>query len=241
MSGTLRYSTSNIRTVVTVGDNLKAVLAEGLGDYADQLRAATNRVGARLQEDLRGQVRAANLGTGLEKAWQQRTYPVRGKSLRPAALVYSKSTILHDAYDAGSAVLPRRGRFLVIALPRAVELGYGYTAISRKGGRVPAGQQRKYSMLAKAARELKARIVSSKPGLKGKRKRRQGFRRYILLVPSKRNRANLVALYFATEDSKGEPLFSLVRSTRVQKRLDIDAAARKAEADLHSEISKIGD
>jgi hypothetical protein len=237
----MSYSTSRIRTVVTVGDNLRPVLAEGVGEYADQLRAVMNRVGERLQGDLRGQVRAANLGMGLEKAWQQRTYPARGRSLRPAALVYSKSTVLHDAYDAGPAVLPRRGRFLVIALPRAVELGYGHTEISRKGGRVPAGQKRRYSMLAKASRELKAKIVSSKPGLKGKRKRQRGFKPYILLVPSKRSRANLVALYFAKEDSKGEPLFSLVRATRVQKRLDIDAAAKRAEADLASELNRIGD
>lgn len=238
----MRYSsTSRIRTVVEIGDNLRAILAEQQDAYAEKITAATIRVGERLQEALRAQVRAARLGTGLEKAWRQANYPPRRRSLRPAALVYSRATALHDAFDAGSAILPRKGRFLVIALPEAVARGYDRSSHSRKGGPVPAGQKRKASMLDKASRELRARIVSTAPGPNRRRRRRRqdaSFRPYILLAPAKR-RGNLVALFFEREDSKGVPLFSLIRASRNPKLLDIDAAAKAAEADLASELNKI--
>ena len=38
----------------------------------------------------------------------------RKRTFNPAALVYSKSTVLHDAFDAGPTVTAKRSRFLVI-------------------------------------------------------------------------------------------------------------------------------
>ena len=56
---------------------------------ASGLRDGVHRTGEALQAELRGQVRRANLGEGLEKAWRLDKYPKRRSKLNmgPAAVV----------------------------------------------------------------------------------------------------------------------------------------------------------
>ena len=103
-----------MRLVATISDNLKPLLDDQAEAISTALRDAIETASTSLLDELRGQVRAAGLGTGLEKAWRREVYPrSRKRTFHPAALVYSKSTVLHDAFDLGPTITARRSRFLV--------------------------------------------------------------------------------------------------------------------------------
>jgi hypothetical protein len=120
------------------GGNLESAYNKFKAEYED-CEAQANKV--------RSQVRRANLGEGLEKAWRLDKFPKRRSktNMDPAAVVYSKSTILHRAFEESRLVRAVRAQYLVIALPAAIHLGLGYSTKSRKGGAVPAGQRRTVS------------------------------------------------------------------------------------------------
>ena len=103
-------------------------------------QAATEAVtgeARKAQTLLRRMVRQARLGQGLEKAWQRLRFPRRGRSLGAAALVFSKSVRIHDAFSADRVILARNGRFLVIPLPPAVARGWDYSQARSAGSRPP--------------------------------------------------------------------------------------------------------
>jgi hypothetical protein len=226
--------TLRFRVVSDIGDNLSAILDEELSAMSRALRGAVDRTATALQAGLRAQVHAAGLGAGLANAWRRELYPRAGRrSLRPAALVYSKATALHEAFDQGPVILPRRGAFLLIPSEAAIRLGVTATTVSRKGGPIPGRARRRLSSLEAAADRLGVPVVAAVPHRREAASRGGGSDRdrgFILLVPTRRNRANLAALYFARRDARPVLLFTLVRQTRVPRRLDIARAAAAAEA-----------
>lgn len=233
---TLRFA-----VVSNIGDNMARILDGEVTAMSNALRRGVDRTSGGLQEDLRGQTTGAGLGTKLANAWRREAYPRGGRrTLRPAALVYSKATALHEAFDQAPVILPRRGSFLLIPSAEAERLGATTSEISRKGGGIPGGAKRRASSLEEAARKLGAPIVSAIPS-KGAPKRGSGGKKqrdgFILLAPTKRNRSNLAALFFASREAKPVLLFSLVRQTRVPKRLNIAAAAAKAEIALAANVA----
>jgi hypothetical protein len=227
--------------VSNIGDNMAAILDGEVTAMSRALRGAVDRSSMALQEDLRAQTTGAGLGTKLANAWRREGYPRGGRrTLRPAALVYSKATALHEAFDQAPVILPRRGSFLLIPSAEAERLGSTTSEISRKGGGIPGGAKRRVSSLEEAARKLGVPIVSAIPS-RGAPKRggggdgeRKGF---ILLAPTKRNRSNLVALFFARRDARPVLLFTLVRQARVPKKLNIAAAAAKAESAFAANVA----
>ena len=231
------------RIVGDIGNNLAAILDSEVTTLSRALRGAVERSAAALQADLRGQVTAAGLGPGLAKAWQRETYPRGGRrTLRPAALVYSKATALHEAFDDGPLILPRRGAFLLVPSPAAERLGVTTTTTSRKGGPIPGGARRRLSSFDAAADKLGVPIVTAMPAQARHAGRGRGpaghatDRAFILLAPARRS-GNLVALYYARRDARPVLLFTLVRQTRLPKRLDIAAAAERAETAFASAVA----
>jgi hypothetical protein len=233
--------TLRFRVVSDIGDNLSAILDEELSAMSRALRGAVDRTATALQADLRAQVHAAGLGAGLANAWRREVYPRAGRrSLRPAALVYSKATALHEAFDQGPVILPRRGAFLLIPSEAALRLGVTSTTVSRKGGPIPGNARRRLSSLEAAADRLGVPVITAMPQCRQSAPRGRGADRdrgFILLAPTRRSRSNLVALYFARRDARPVLLFTLVRQTRVPRRLDIARAAAAAETALPSAIA----
>lgn len=229
----MRLQVGGIRQAIAEAINLQA---DAVGDA---LRDAVERAGLQVQAELRQQVLGANLGLGLSNAWRRELYPkLRNHSWRPATLVYSKATALHEAFDQGGAVLPRRSRYLVITLPDGIRMGFGYGARSRKGGPIPAGQKRKYADLEDAARQLGADIVSAAPRAprRSGKPAGGGKRPTITLVPSASRPGALVALYRKAAGDQPLPLFLLLRSTAIPRLLNIDTVAERAEGILNSEV-----
>jgi len=213
---------------------------------ASGLRDGIHRTGEVLQAELRSQVRRANLGEGLEKAWRLDKFPKRRSKLNldPAAVVYSKSTVLHRAFDESRTIRAARVQYLVIALPAAIHLGLGYSRKSRKGGTVPAGALRKVSEIDVAAKKLRAVVVSAKHGKRGPRiaKAKPKGRnapiegRRIVIMKAKKGEG-LTAVFYAPDQKKGLPLFALRRQVAGRKLLDIAGPAEAAKQAVKREVN----
>jgi hypothetical protein len=213
---------------------------------ASGLRDGIHRTGEVLQSELRSQVRRANLGEGLEKAWRLDKFPKRRSktNLDPAAVVYSKSTILHRAFDESRNIRASRAQYLAIALPAAIHLGLGYSSKSRKGSSVPAGQRRKVSEIDVAAKKLRAVVVSATQGKRGPRITKakpkgrnaplQG-RRIVIMKAKKGD--GLTAVFYAPDMKKGLPLFALRRQVAGRKLLDIAGPAEAAKQAVKREVN----
>lgn len=229
-----------MRFIATISGNLLPLLDEQAEVISGVLRAAIETASTNLLDELRGQVRAAGLGTGLEKAWRRELYPrSRKRSFHPAALVYSKSTVLHDAFDVGPSITPKRSRFLVIPTEAGRRLGLGTVPSSRKGGAVPGGQLRRYADLAPFADRLDAEVVSaSRRGGTG-RHRRSGARNgpRIVLLPAKAG--GLVAVLYLRRDARPVVVARLVPTVKLKKLLDIAGAEARAETALTAALAGV--
>lgn len=229
-----------MRLVATVSGNFEPLLDNQADEISTGLRAAIETASSGLLEELRGQVRAAGLGTGLEKAWRREVYPRgRKRTFHPAALVYSKSTVLHDAFDVGPTITAKRSRFLVIPTEAGRRLGLGTVPSSRKGGAVPGGQLRRYADLEPFADRLDAEVVSaSRHGGSG-RHRRSGARSgpRIVLVPAKAG--GLVAVLYLRRDARPVVVARLVPTVKLKKLLDIAGAEARAESALTAALAGV--
>jgi hypothetical protein len=234
-----------MRVNATIAGSVEAILAAGADEISGALRHGIETASSGLLVELRAQIRSAGLGPRLEKAWQREVYPRgRKRTFHPAALVYSKSTVLHDAFDRGPTIVGQASRFLVIPTEAGRRLGLGEVPSARKGGRVPAGGKRRYADLEPFADRIGAEITSAAP--RGRTHRthrtrgpagRQAPRR-IVLVPATGGR--LVALLHARAGARPVPIATLVPMVKLRKRLDIDGAAQRAETALTRTLSAGG-
>ena len=227
-----------MRLVATVSGNLQPLLDDQAEAISTALRTAIETASTSLLDELRSQVRAAGLGTGLEKAWRREVYPrSRKRTFHPAALVYSKSTVLHDAFDLGPTITARRSRFLVIPTEAGRRLGLGTVPSSRKGGAVPGGQRRRYADLAVFADGLDAEVVSASHRAGGSQARRGGGRSgpRIVLAPAKAG--GLVALLYLRRDARPVAIARLLPTVKLQKLLDIAGAEARAETALSAALA----
>lgn len=221
-----------MRIVGVVTGNMAVLLDEEAADIARDLRAGIEAASRQLQDELRGQVRAAGLGEGLEKAWRREVYP-RGRraTFRPAALVYSKATVLHDAFDTGGTILPKRGGFLVVPTEAGRRMGLG---------KIPApvgGAMKNYADLGRWAGARGAKIVSaSERGSRPGRARRGGARGARVLLVAARG-GGLVALFYAQAGAQPVAVARLLPRVTLRKVLDIAGAEARANAALAAALN----
>ncbi|WP_025286816.1 DUF6441 family protein [Granulibacter bethesdensis] len=206
--------------------------AEDPEKFMDAALGGLTRAANILQADLRMQTRAAGLGPGLERAWALNVY-----NDEPAALIYSKSEVLHRVFAEGTTVSATRKRYLAIPTKEAEAMGLGLTDRSRKGGPVPAGQYRhlaRLDMIADKVGEKNIRVVSAPRGRK----------LIIYDVPgssrknARRGRTIRGVAGRSVSVLKGRSivLFILVPQVRLARRLDVTAAEDRAALALPSEI-----
>ena len=210
-----------MRISVQLSDDLAAGLAEDVARLSNRLKAATQAAADALQADLRGQVRAAGLGLGLEKAWNRQVYPKSGATtLHPAALVFSKATLLHDVFVKGATIRARRGRYLAIPTREAEAMGLAKSGTTR-GGKGVGAIPRRASMVADAIARLGDKNIEVLPGQRGQR-----LIAYRRPVKGGAGRKPAVAVV----------LFILVPTVRLNPRLDLAGAIQRATANFAAEI-----
>ncbi len=220
-----------VAVTARVEGDLPAVLEDVRAGISGALREGVTAGTDRTRDDLRAQVRAAGLGRGLEKAWRSEVYPRRAttETLRPAGLVFSKATVVHDAFIAGATITARRGRYLVIPTAEAEAMGFATTREGRDGGRVPGGQLRRAARYREAIAKLGAENIRDIPLPNGRRL-------IVYRVPEGRGRGRVFRgprlSRVAFRRGSDVPLFVLVPSVRLAPRLDFDAAVTRAETTL---------
>ena len=226
----------SLRLIAALSGNLEEFLKGERTALAQKITDAINRQAVWLRDQLRGQVRAAHLGAGLEKAWRSEVYP-RGRraSLRAVGLVYSKSPVLHAAFAEGATVAPGGAKVLVIPSAEAITMGFGATTEGRTPRGIPGGARRKYGLLGKAIERLGAENLAFIPI--------GGGRRVVIYRPPQARRnargGRRVGGFQLLRGTGSVLLFTLIPdSVTLRKRLDIDGPAEQALTNLFAEIAR---
>jgi len=204
--------------------------AEGGARAASRVMGEETRA---LQLGLRAQVNAAfgAKGRGIGNAWRSKTFP-RRPSLGAAGLVYSKMPAVVDAFEKGALIRPKGGK-KYLAIPTGFNAAQGRRGRGEKGMRVTPAQ-----------------MVASKQAFMRPFKNGRGF---VWCLPVKageqtgrKRRTRLMAGGVAevgTGSRKGReawargllaqgmvPMFILLPSVKLPKKLDIVPVARSVAA-----------
>lgn len=224
-----------MRVAGDVTGDLASMLEEERHAIAAGLRRGMEAAATTVQADLRSQVRGAGLGAGLEKAWQKQTYPKNAGShtLSPAALVFSKATLLHQVFAEGATITASSGRYLAIPTKDAEALGLAEAGTTR-GGNGVGGIARRRSMVTEAIQRLGAANIVTLPTAKGRKL-------IAYKIPTGRGpgKAFRVRGGRSVAFRRGAlvGLFILVPQVRLRPRLDIAGARQRAENTLAAELA----
>jgi hypothetical protein len=210
-----------MRVEAVLGGDLRRILDAELRATERAVTRGMSRTAGDLKQMLRDQITGAGMGRRLANTVRSETYPKNGVSLSPAALVWTKAPQIVRAFDEGTVIRSRDGFWLAIptdAVPR------------RLGGKRPT------PALVEQIMGLRLRFVyrRGRSGLlvaDGARLGRTGQAR-ALAVRRSRNGGEHIRL----NGRATVPMFVLVPSVRMPKRLNWAAAARRAEARLAPNI-----
>lgn len=222
-----------MRLKAAIEGDLRQIIKGDIERVAAASRRAADVSSLNLQTALRAQVDTAGLGSGLSKAWRRELYPrsASRNTLGSAALVFSKATKLHAAYNQGGIIRSARG-WLAIPTEEAERLGFATQSVSGLRG---ARETRKSDIEAAERRFGKLHTIQTKNG-------------NYLLVAEVRTGTRLdkksgqrVQTYRKTRENQSAtttiPLFYLVQNVRLQKKLDLDSATNAAFNEYYSILS----
>ncbi len=203
----------------------------------EEIRAAeravtggVREVGSLVKASWRQQVVGSGLGARLANAIRQNNYPARGESIGAASLVYAQpnrkksasAADLADAFDKGALIWSKESFWLAIPLPAA-----GQVRASFGRGRLTPGlwEKRTGRRLRFVYRHGRSSLLvddgTPGPGSGLISRMRRGSHR---------------AVKIQTFKNKSVPMFVLVPQAKLKKRLNLDEAARSAEARLPQAI-----
>ena len=204
--------------------NLDAHLRAKNHALASAVTGAMQRVAQEAKDDLRAQGKgfkrtppyARRRGQDFLKSLRGDAYPNRRGvvSLEAAAVILAKPQFL-EAFETGGFILPRRGRFLVQALPAAKR-----KTLERSYRTGPKGKRyRKYADIPGAEKLFgKLKLVPAKGG---------GF----VLGPDREHAARQ-GMKPRRKSFDIVPLFYLRPSTQVPRKFNFDKVTRTADRDL---------
>jgi hypothetical protein len=219
----------------TVTGNLTRALDQELRGVSASLKRAVTTTGQQVQAALRAQARATGFkdgGRSVANAWRLQVFPRAGvgpKTLRPAALVWSRMPDIVTAFDRGAAIRAKGGQYL--AFPTGYNAGGGRRNAGRRGGMRVTPEQ----MMA-AGRRGEAFVLPSKTnprvrlwclrvaGAYGVTKRTRNRLRLFVNTSTEVVTGKVKGL----QQRRGEvlkqgfvPMFFLMRQVSLRKRLDI--------------------
>jgi hypothetical protein len=110
-----------MRVTVTIARSLQASMQAELRGVERAVASGTRDAGRGLKTELRRQVASVGLSQRLANSWRDRHYP--NQRLDAASLVYTKAPQIVRAFDEGTVIRSRRGRFLAIPTENAPRKG----------------------------------------------------------------------------------------------------------------------
>ncbi len=120
---------------VAATGNLVELMDAEVKDVGRALTAAVAVTAKAAQRVLRAQIKQAGLGRKLEKSWQILKFPARGRTLSPAALVFSKARRIREAFESAGVVRAKRASWLVIPMLPAVRQKFHLSQARSRGSR----------------------------------------------------------------------------------------------------------
>jgi hypothetical protein len=189
---------------LNIDPDIVALMREEIATGERAVSTAIREASTRLKSAWRGQITGAGLGTRLARSIRSAQYPKGKPSLNAAALVWSKAPVILGAHNTGPMIRSKNGFWLAIPTPAAGK--------SARGGRISPGEWERRT-------GLRLRFIY----------RRQGPS---LLVAEGRLNTKGRAVASRSKTGRGlltAPIFLLVPQVRLEKRLNLAAAA---EAEL---------
>jgi hypothetical protein len=189
---------------LNIDPDIVALMREEIATGEHAVSTAIREASTRLKSAWRGQITGAGLGTRLARSIRSAQYPKGKPSLNAAALVWSKAPVILGAHNTGPMIRSKNGFWLAIPTPAAGK--------SARGGRISPGEWERRT-------GLRLRFIY----------RHQGPS---LLVAEGRLNTKGRAVASRSKTGRGlltAPIFLLVPQVRLEKRLNLAAAA---EAEL---------
>jgi len=208
-----RREPAGVRIDVGMPD-IAALMKDIEGDIAAAATGAMRETSGTAKRQLGEQITSNGLGSRLANTWQDKVYPLKRNSVTPGGYIWSNASDIIDAFTRGATILPTGGRkYLWIPTP-SVPRARGAGRASSTKRMTPEQVQREFGQdfvlrKGKAGRLLafiaKDRGTTSRGGLRKVRKGRLGHGAKQELVL----------------------MFTLVRTVRLPKLLDLDAVAER--------------
>jgi hypothetical protein len=189
---------------LNIDPDIVALMREEIDAGERAVSKAIREAGTGLKSAWRGQITGAGLGISLARSIRSAQYPKGKPSLNAAALVWSKAPVILGAHNTGPMIRSKNGFWLAIPTPAAGK--------SARGGRISPGEWERRT-------GLRLRFIY----------RHQGPS---LLVAEGRLNTKGRAVASRSKTGRGlltAPIFLLVPQVRLEKRLNLAAAA---EAEL---------
>jgi hypothetical protein len=189
---------------LNIDPDIVALMREEIAAGERAVSKAIREAGTGLKSAWRGQITGAGLGISLARSIRSAQYPKGKPSLNAAALVWSKAPVILGAHNTGPMIRSKNGFWLAIPTPAAGK--------SARGGRISPGEWERRT-------GLRLRFIY----------RHQGPS---LLVAEGRLNTKGRAVASRSKTGRGlltAPIFLLVPQVRLEKRLNLAAAA---EAEL---------
>jgi hypothetical protein len=189
---------------LNIDPDIVALMREEIATGERAVSTAIREASTRLKSAWRGQITGAGLGTRLARSIRSAQYPKGKPSLNAAALVWSKAPVILGAHNTGPLIRSKNGFWLAIPTPAAGK--------SARGGRISPGEWERRT-------GLRLRFIYRRRGPS-------------LLVAEGRLNTKGRAVASRSKTGRGlltAPIFLLVPQVRLEKRLNLAAAA---EAEL---------
>ena len=198
---------------VEIAPDLVAAMEREIKAGESAVTRAMQAAGQELKADWRSQITRAGLGTRLARTIRSQSYPKRGESLEAAAIVWTKAPKIIGAHDSRPLIRSKSGFWLAIPTEAA---GKG-----RGGKRLTPGEWEK-------RRGLRLRFIYRKRGPS-------------LLVAEGRLNSRGIGVASRSRTGRGlttVPVFLLVPSVKLRKRLDLARDAARVQAQVPGMIAR---
>lgn len=186
-----------------------------------------------LKQELRSQITGAGMGAKLARTWRSNVYPQGGRSLNPAGYIWSAAPEIVDAFIRGATIRPVNGaKWLWIPsknVPRRRRAG-SYSSSMGRRSRGTAMTPEEVELHFNAELDLAFEggkgfaFIDVVSGVS------RGFR------PATAGRVN-GRRGVAPRKAKPVLMFTLVRSVKMPRLLDLEGPARKAAARVASRLN----
>jgi hypothetical protein len=177
------------------------------GNIAQNMTNLMFQAGEGLQEELRDATRKAGFGNGVANAWRLRMYPQNGRSLDPAAYVFTKAPNIMASATKAQLIRPLGGRrYLAIPTDNVPGIGRGKTM-------TPHEVETYFNQDLIIRRNRRGTLLGLVKAIQARNKK--GFRR---ATKGRQAQGRSVKLIL---------MFIFVPFVRTRKAIDLDAAAER--------------